>query len=243
MSTIALASSDPNNPATLSVTGGANDSVVLQTVSTGFIGSVGYAAIHASGRNTLHVSDTVPKYGTETASLTIAPGGVVLGGMSLQGNQTFAMQGGKFSNSGSDLESAAVQINSAVVGQGSWNVGMFSRLEFISSVGYGQTIAMTAADTLQIDHPASFHALVNFAGGGGSAVNLSGLAADSWSYANDLLRFWNAGNVVDTVRFAASGGASSLSVFAGPTGLSVTPAGSGTPSGDTILPLHHAATV
>jgi hypothetical protein len=98
------------------------------------------------------------------------------------------------------------------------NLG-FGSLEFGKAVGAGQTIYFADGEgdsILNIDEPSQFKATIDWEASAGGAINLEGLAADSYSYANGVLDFFHGSKLVDALKindlygsFAVSQGTSS----------------------------------
>jgi hypothetical protein len=125
----------------------------------------------------------------------------------------FAVNGGgngsKFNNDGASFlhRSGTATIGADVVGTGSIVLSE-AGLQFTNSVGSGQTADEEGFAAVQIDQPNEFQAALTWGNFGGASavreneVDLLGLAkADSYSYQNDLLKFWSGNKVIDTLRF------------------------------------------
>src|SRR5262249_50876796 len=107
------------------------------------------------------------------------------GGVTVNGGADAAFNNNGGSTLGFD---AGAAIGSDVVGVGSFDLEA-GGIEFVKSVGSGQSI--TAVGGVRVDQPNEFNATVTFLASIG-AVYLKGLAAaDSYSYANDLLNIWS----------------------------------------------------
>jgi hypothetical protein len=114
--------------------------------------------------------------------------------------------GSTLNNVGASTVSIAT-IAANVVGSGSWT-DVFGRLEFVDSVGGGQTVNLGAAE-LVLDKPSQFHGQINLqAGWGGMGVDLNGIHGDAFSYdPKGLLTITAGGAKVDQIRIAEGAGA------------------------------------
>ncbi len=105
----------------------------------------------------------------------------------------------------STVQSAVISAN--VLGHGSWTPGSyFGGITFAAGVGAGQTVDMSGASTLTIDHPDMFKAAVNLETGWVSDIMLESVHGDAWTYKNDMLKISEAGHVVDKLRLTEASG-------------------------------------
>jgi hypothetical protein len=117
-----------------------------------------------------------------------------------------------FANNGaSSVTDGSVKLDTDVTGHGSFDVvapvqgiGLplrISKLEFIGSVGSGQTI--TDAGQVVVDLPKDFAAHVTLEAGG--ELDLAGLVrADSYMFRNDILSIYSGRAVIDRVNLTDS---------------------------------------
>ncbi len=171
----------------------------------------GHLTINAHGTNGLDLS--TPYRAFWGGSVDIKNSGTLIGGIS--GFATaYRLDGGTFYNTGSTVgnDTQSETINADVIGNGVFHMSTFhggiGKLEFMQSVGAGQTISMENGlgqwNLLEIDRPSDFHGsiVVGPTGNGSSSVvDLNGLAADSYSYSNGVLDFFHGNTVVDEVRY------------------------------------------
>jgi len=100
---------------------------------------------------------------------------------------------------------STLTINADTIGIGSFAPGYATRLEFAGMVGSGQTLVIdsTSPSTIDIDHPDTFEALIDWSANsrsGLSTVDLRGLMGDSFAYDNNVLTLYSGDKVVDTAR-------------------------------------------
>jgi hypothetical protein len=200
-----------------------------------------------AGKDTLNLQEDASNYATTSIIENIAPhstlrGTVVGSGHNVDITIDGADSSSRFANTGASFVSDGVlRINAGVIGVGSFSASFFAGIEFIGSVGHGQTVNAEGADTITLDKPGAFKGLVNFQGGPSNTVDLVGITnADSYSYHNDMLSLFHGGQVVDTLRFAAGGNAFQVTENAAGVQISGSAYGSGNPppAGTTILPAH-----
>jgi hypothetical protein len=139
-----------------------------------------------------------------------------------------------FANTGSSsIDNGIAVINADVKGTGSFTAKAFSGLMFLGSVDNKQTVNSTGFDRITVGRPGAFQALINFAGGPANTIDLLGIAADSYSYRNDMLSLYQGGRVVDTLRLAA--GANPFPVTETTGGVSISGLPGTVPAGATVL--------
>lgn len=159
-----------------------------------------------------------------------------VGGFTDQSSPFLVHGTGEFDNQRSSVTGGNAVIDAHVSHQGTFNVGPDGVLEFKRLVGAGQKVNVFGQDntkgTLQLDDPREFHGLINL---GFGAVVLKNLAADSYSYKNDLLTFYSNNTVTDRLRLHLDNQAINFSVLQ--SGGSINIHGDGAPDG-ILLPLH-----
>jgi hypothetical protein len=106
------------------------------------------------------------------------------------------------------VEGGNAIINANVVGHGGFELDRFKgvggQMEFMHSVGAKQTVTVNTG-MLRIDHPSQFLGSVMIPSFGSGDIDLVGLVtADSYSYHNDMLSIFGAGQVLDTLRLASA---------------------------------------
>ena len=171
----------------------------------------GDITINTLGQNELHVS--TPSRGYH-GSVTINNAGSLLEGGVAGFGTNYTINGGLFANTGSSagFDGQTTVVNADVVGRRTWQVSSYhspgaGHLEFVRSVSEDQTVFLAPSigyDHLQIDQPSQFHAAI--AMDGKAAVDLVGLAADSYRYdaSSGILDFYAGSNVIDSLRFRAT---------------------------------------
>jgi len=177
-----IANKAPQTNATINMTN--TSGTVIRTVG-------GHIQINASGVNELNLGFVTRG---APSQINVHNTGTLVGGMSGFSGTT-RIDGGQFYNIDSiaGRDGQTVIINSDVIGTGVFHQQSFhggvARLEFMQSVGEGQTISMEPGggsyNLLQIDDPQEFQARINFADD--SIIDLPRLAADSYTVYNDLL--------------------------------------------------------
>jgi len=201
-----------------------------------------FGTVDVIGRDHVNV-DVVgePDVFSATGTVNLAAGARMTGGIAASNNGVITVNGGhdaKFDNQASSLgENGVATINADVVGCGTFAMTALSLLSLDGAVSRGQTIDNDGG-SLILGKPQDFHGLVNWTldGLGGDFVLLSGLHAQSYSYACDMLSLYNsAGKDVFNLRLDTSGG----SLQAVQTSGGVELASSGVSVPGTVLPLHH----
>jgi hypothetical protein len=145
-------------------------------------------------------------------------------------------------NATNAVNSELAQINALSLGNAKINVGFMTLQNVEGPVGPGATlnIASNTGSVLLLQDPLHFQGTIDFTrpagapNGSPSYVGLSGIPADSWSYANNALTLFAGGNVTDTVKlvndpvgfgvFRANGG-TVVGSAATPVASSLTPRG------------------
>ncbi|MFL5257019.1 MAG: hypothetical protein ACJ8AI_29845 [Rhodopila sp.] len=137
------------------------------------------------------------------------------------------------------VNSALADINALSLGNAKINVGFMTVQSVDVPVGPGATlnIASNTGSVLLLQDPLHFQGTIDFirpAGvpnGSPSYVGLSGIPADSWSYANNTLTLFAGGQVTDTVK-----------VINDPIGFGVFRANGGTVVGSAATPVASSLT-
>lgn len=192
----------PDTDATINLTN--TSGVVIRNGS-------GHLTINAQGTNDLDLS--TPYRAFWSGSVDIHNSGTLVGGISGFAT-TYRLDGGAFYNTGSTVgnDTQSETINADVLGTGVFHMSTFhggvGKLEFMQSVGPGQTISfengLGVYNLLEIDRPSDFHGSIVVgasSNGSSSIVDLNGLAADSYSSANGVLDFFQGNTLVDEVRY------------------------------------------
>ena len=197
-----------------------NVSTILALYST-------HNTINVSGRDILKLYDLDNPTSidlAQNAKLTGSFIGSYGANISIEGDATATF----INNGASGVDRAYATIDTPVKGTGSFSLtGEFARMEFVSSVGAGQSIAVAnnaELSLLQIDRPDLFQATVTLDPGSGTReIDLMGLAtADSYAYQNDMLSIYSGNQVIDTLRlidanpygFAVENSGSSVNIVA-----------------------------
>jgi len=193
------------------------DATINLTNTSGVVirNGTGHLTINAHGTNGLDLS--TPYRAFWSGSVDIHNSGTLVGGISGFAT-TYRLDGGAFYNTGSTVgnDTQSETINADVIGDGVFHMSTFhggvGKLEFMQSVDAGQTVSMESGlghyNLLEIDRPNDFHGLITVAASGGSGsssiVDLNALAADSYSYANGVLDFFQGNALVDEVRYTSA---------------------------------------
>ena len=199
---------------------------------------------NVSGTATLILREQGSQYATTKVTENIAAHSTLAGTVVGRGqNPDITIHGAdatsRFANTGaSSISNGVLTINADVVGTGSFDASFYAGLTFLGPVSAAQTVTSGGEDTVTIDQPAHFQALVNFAGGTSNTVLLAGITnADSYSYQADMLSLFRGSQVVDTLRFAA--GANSFQVTENSAGVSIGSISGAPPApGTLVLPQH-----
>jgi len=199
------------------------DTVNLANSEVWITGHQANITIKASGYSHLFMYPDVPR--GANLSATINNTGVLDGVFS--GYSSYRINGGilqndsqasatvpwTFGSSGAGFGGTTATINADVIGTGGWFLstehGSAGKLEFMQSVGEGQTVNLGDGaygwSTLQIDKPGQFHGAIGF-NAPDSVIDLPKLAADSYSYdaAAGTLDFWHGDTLLAAIRFSAT---------------------------------------
>lgn len=179
------------------------------------LAGAGNAAINLSGEEHLSIVDGYPPP-HPIGTVNLAANSHWVGGFSADYyGPGFLVQGdGAFANTHSSVYGIDAVVNADVVGSGEfdvWSSHGNGKLEFMRSVAPGQAVDVYtdvfysrgyASSTLQVDRPDTFQAGVSL---GYGEVVLKGLAADSYSFRDDLLSLYANGGKVDSVALRLDG--------------------------------------
>jgi hypothetical protein len=218
---------DASGTARVSIKSGINDHLsvhdgarvyLTNTFGAEITKSGGDVSLTTTGVNQADIQSPARGFG---GNLTIANHGTLIGSVGLFGSSV-RLNGGTFVNTGTSLggfDEGSVVINADVLGIGNWRVSTFhapfGELQFLQSVGPGQTVTMEGGFSgyalLDIKHPGEFQAAINFSAN--SVIDLDGVAATSWAYSdnggsNGALYLYSGPNnqTVDVLRFTDTSG-------------------------------------
>jgi hypothetical protein len=195
---------------------------------------------NVAGQTTLNLQVQANSLANTTITENIAPDSTLSGSFPANGHgpsvTVNAADGtAHFANTGdSGIANGVAVVNADVIGTGSFTALPFSGIMFMDSVGTGQTVNSDGFDRITISRPDLFQGLVNFAGGPTNTIDLLGVAADSYSYQDDMLSLYQGGQVVDTLRLHAD--SSQFQVTESARGVSVSGLPGSPPSGAVVLP-------
>ena len=111
-------------------------------------------------------------------------------------------------NATSAVTSALADINAQSLGTASITIGFMTVQSVNQPVGPGVTLGLPSytGSVLFLDDPLHFQGTIDLTrpagapNGSPSYIGLPGIAADSWSYANNTLTLFSGGQVTDTVK-------------------------------------------
>ncbi len=223
--------------ATVNLSGGA----VLSAVVSNTVAAPQQVTVHVASSATLNLQERANSSASTTVVENIGSHATLSGSFSATGhNPTVTVNAAdatsRLANTGaSSISNGLVVIKADVIGTGSFTAGFFSGISFMGAVSPGQVVNSGGFDRITIGKPTAFQGLVNYTGGPTNAIDLLGIAADSYSYKNDLLSLYKGGKVVDTLKLAA--GASQFQVTENTAGVSIggLPAAP-PPAGTVVLP-------
>ena len=196
------------NGGTMHVKGNAlHGDLLFLNGSGGSVSPMATYTLDLSGNAALSLSDTYVGYGL--ATVNIARGGEMIGTINVgpYGQGGLTMNGGTWDNNGQSGIDNIVVIDSDVVGTGTILAGAAhfngSKIEFMQSVGHDQTVVAQGGGygnqfgTVQIDDPKAYHAdtVLGFA-----QINLEGLHASSYSFANGKLNLFAGNRMIDSLK-------------------------------------------
>jgi len=198
------------------------------------------ATFNVAGEATLNLQVQANSLANTTVTENIAPNSTLSGSLLANGHDpsvTVNAADGTalFANTGdSAIANGVAVINADVTGTGSFTALPFSGIMFMGSVGDGQTVNSDGFDRITIANPDLFQGLVAFAGGPTNTIDLLGVAADSYSYQDDMLSLYQGGQVVDTLRLQAD--PSQFQVTESARGVSISGLPGTPPPGAVVLP-------
>lgn len=196
------------------------------------------STINVRGNNNVNINSSTSTHGAGQSNFTVnILRGTMTGSVTLYYGKGTIDGAGKFHNVDSSLEAGSLTIKSDMIGTGSTSLTLM-HLDLGGSVSAGQTFSVGDDSTLTIDCPGQFHGVVQATGTPGapaSEIDLTGIHANSYSMANDLLTLYAGHKVVD--RLALDATAAQTSVGQGSSGIVI--GLNGTPADATsLLPLH-----
>ncbi len=190
-------------------------------------GSAPTGTIEVAGAPTVSLQVIGSQEAEAHATVTIDDYSQMRGGFTASGaNASVSIDGtgtSTFANTASSLAGVyeVANVNATVVGDGTFDIGLFDAMRFASGVSAGQTINDNGG-SLSIVDTRDFHASVVWSptatsDGSNQYIELPGLAADHYSYANGVLSLTAGGTDVfdlhlrtdpagDVVAAQASGG-------------------------------------
>ncbi|MBV8614015.1 MAG: hypothetical protein JOY66_09630 [Acetobacteraceae bacterium] len=222
--------------ATINLSGGAELSALVS--HTALVEQ--QATFNVDGQATLNLQVQANSLANTTVTENIAPDSTLSGSFLANGHDPSVTVNGaddtaQFANTGdSGIANGVAVINADVTGTGSFTALPFSGIMFMGSVGDGQTVNSDGFDRITIANPDLFQGLVAFAGGPTNTVDLLGVAADSYSYQDDMLSLYQGGQVVDTLRLQTD--PSQFQVSESARGVSITGLPGTPPPGAVVLP-------
>ena len=145
-------------------------------------------------------------------------------------------------NGANTIQNDFATITPNLIGTATWTIGGdYGGAEFGGAVASGQSFTLLGAvPRLTIDQPAKFHGSVDISVGIGDTVNLAGISdATSYSFKDDLLKLYNGGKVIDTLKLTAPTGG--FQVGQGASGVQIELGGITPGNGFAVLPQHAAS--
>ncbi len=208
--TVVLSSQSGDVPAVLVAFGDSSLSVLVAQQAypamTPGAGTSAYGTVEVVGAPLVSLAVQGGMESQSQGTVNIADYSQMRGGFTGIGpNAAVTINGGDtstFANAASSLTGnySVADINAVVVGDGTFDIGFLDAMTFNSSVSAGQTIndnggLLTIADT------PGFHASVDWSpmsdlGGNNDHIELSGVGADHYSYANGVLALTSGGSDV-----------------------------------------------
>jgi hypothetical protein len=203
-------------------------------------GTANSSTINVSGRDTLNISAaTSTHFGPTSLQINLHHHAALAGSINLFNGQVVIGGSGIFANHDSSVQIGSLDITPDMLGTGSTSL-QFAHVETRGSVSCNQTFSFNGIQsTLTIDHPDRFHGSITGPTNStaqNNQIDLLGVHADSYAWADDMLLLFNGDKVVEGLRLHDT--AASTFVGQGASGV-VVAMNPGTPPGDlTPLAVH-----